>query len=65
MANELILIVEDNAAGQGYQTIEAETGEEGVRLAHERQPAPSDAGAQTPSLRTIGFLGPPPSAGGL
>jgi putative tryptophan/tyrosine transport system substrate-binding protein len=27
--------------------------------------APSDAGAQTPSLRTIGFLGPPPSAGGL
>src|SRR5215470_13631104 len=27
--------------------------------------APSDAGAQTPSVRTIGFLGPPPSAGGL
>jgi putative tryptophan/tyrosine transport system substrate-binding protein len=27
--------------------------------------APSVAGAQMPSLRTIGFLGPPPSAGGL
>ena len=49
MANELILIVEDNPKNlklvrdslqvKGYQTIEAETGEEGVRLAHERQPA--------------------------
>lgn len=49
MANELILIVEDNPKNlklvrdtlpvKGYQTIETETGEEGVRLAHERQPA--------------------------
>ena len=43
MPNELILIVEDNPKNlklvrdtlqvKGYQTIEAETGEEGVRLA--------------------------------
>ena len=49
MANELILIVEDNPKNlklvrdtlqvTGYQTIEAETGEEGLRLAHERHPA--------------------------
>jgi two-component system, cell cycle response regulator DivK len=49
MANELILIVEDNPKSlklvrdtlqvKGYQTIEAETGEEGLRLAHERQHA--------------------------
>lgn len=47
MANELILILEDNPKNlklvrdslqvKGYQT--TETGEEGVRLAHERQPA--------------------------
>jgi len=45
VANELILIVEDNPQSlklvrdilqiKGYQTLEAETGEEGVRLAHE------------------------------
>ncbi len=49
MANELILIVEDNPKNlklmrdtrqvTGYQTIEAESGEDGVRLAHERHPA--------------------------
>jgi len=48
MANELILVVEDNDKNRklvrdvlvfrGYEIIEAETGEEGVRLAHERQP---------------------------
>jgi two-component system, cell cycle response regulator DivK len=48
MANELILIVEDNDKNlklvrdvlqhQGYQTIEAGTGEDGVRLAKERRP---------------------------
>jgi len=48
MANELILIVEDNEKNlklvrdvlqhQGYQTIEAGTGEDGVRLAKERHP---------------------------
>jgi two-component system, cell cycle response regulator DivK len=49
MANELILILEDDPKNlklvrdtlqvTGYQTIEAETGKEGVRLAHERRPA--------------------------
>lgn len=49
MANELILIVEDNLKNlklvrdtlqvKGYRTIEAGTGEEGVRLAREQQPA--------------------------
>ena len=48
MANELILIVEDNAQNlklardllqvHGYRTIEAETGEDGVALATERAP---------------------------
>jgi two-component system cell cycle response regulator DivK len=48
MANELILIVEDNAQNlklardllqvHGYRTIEAETGEDGVALAGERTP---------------------------
>jgi len=48
MAGELILIVEDNDKNRklvrdvltfkGYSTIEAETGEEGVRLARERSP---------------------------
>lgn len=49
MANELILIVEDNDQNlklardllqvHGYRTIEAQTGEEGVALAIERSPA--------------------------
>ena len=49
MANELILIVEDNPKNlklvrdtlqvKGYLTIEAGTGEEGVQLAREQQPA--------------------------
>jgi two-component system cell cycle response regulator DivK len=48
MANELILIVEDNAQNRklardllqvnGYRTIEAETGEDGVALALDRAP---------------------------
>ena len=48
MANELILVVEDNdknrklvrdvLAFKGYEIVEAETGEDGVRLAHERRP---------------------------
>jgi two-component system cell cycle response regulator DivK len=48
MANELVLIVEDNAQNlklardllrvHGYRTIEAETGEDGVALAGERAP---------------------------
>ena len=49
VANELILIVEDNPKNlklvrdtlqvKGYQTIEAGTGEEGVHLAREQHPA--------------------------
>jgi two-component system cell cycle response regulator DivK len=49
MAGELILIVEDNDKNRklvrdvltfkGYATIEAETGEAGVRLAQERRPS--------------------------
>ena len=49
MAGELILIVEDNDKNRklvrdvltfkGYTTIEAETGEAGVRLAQERHPS--------------------------
>jgi two-component system cell cycle response regulator DivK len=49
MANELILIIEDNEKNRrlardvlqfkGYRTIESETAEEGIRLAHEQKPA--------------------------
>jgi len=49
MANELILIVEDNPKNlklvrdvlqvRGYRTIEAGTGEEGIQMAREQQPA--------------------------
>ena len=49
MANELILIVEDNPKNlklvrdtlqvKGYRTIEAGTGEEGVQLARDQHPA--------------------------
>ena len=49
MANELILIVEDNEKNRklvrdvlqfkGYQTIESETAEEGIQLAREKMPA--------------------------
>jgi two-component system cell cycle response regulator DivK len=49
MAGELILIVEDHEKNRklvrdvlqarGYQTVETETGEEGVRVAREKRPA--------------------------
>ena len=49
MANELILVVEDNDKNRklvrdvlmfkGYEIIEAEAGEDGVRLAQERHPS--------------------------
>jgi CheY-like chemotaxis protein len=49
MAGELVLIVEDNEKNRklvrdvltfkGYEVIESETGEEGVRLAQERRPS--------------------------
>src|SRR5215468_11066354 len=66
MANELILIVEDNPKNlklardtlqvKGYQTIEAETGEEGVRLAHERHPALILMDIQLPGINGIEAL---------
>ena len=66
MANELILIVEDNPKNlklvrdtlqvKGYQTLEAETGEEGVRLAHERHPALVLMDIQLPGISGIEAL---------
>ena len=66
MANELILIVEDNPKNlklvrdtlqvKGYQTIETETGEEGVRLAHERQPALILMDIQLPGINGVEAL---------
>jgi CheY-like chemotaxis protein len=66
MANDLILIVEDNLKNlklvrdtlqvKGYQTIDAETGEEGVRLARERQPALILMDIQLPGISGIDAL---------
>ena len=49
MSNELILIIEDNEINRtlvrdvlrfkGYQTLESQTAEEGIRLAREKKPA--------------------------
>ncbi len=67
MAGELILIVEDNERNRklvrdvlqfkGYQTLEAETGEDGVRLARERQPALVLMDIQLPGIDGIAALG--------
>ena len=66
MARELILIVEDNPKNlklvrdilqvTGYQTIEAETGEEGVRMAQERQPALILRDIQLPGISGVEAL---------
>jgi CheY-like chemotaxis protein len=66
MANELILIVEDNPKNlklvrdalqvTGYQTIETETGEEGVRLAHVRRPALILMDIQLPGINGVEAL---------
>jgi two-component system, cell cycle response regulator DivK len=66
VANELILIVEDNPQSlklvrdilqvKGYQTLETETGEEGVRLAHERHPALILMDIQLPGISGIEAL---------
>ena len=66
MANELVLIVEDNPKNlklvrdilqvTGYQTVEAETGEEGVRLARERLPALILMDIQLPGMSGIEAL---------
>jgi two-component system cell cycle response regulator DivK len=67
MANELILIVEDNERNRklvrdvlqfrGYQTIEAETGEDAVQLARERVPALVLMDIQLPGIDGITALG--------
>ena len=67
MANELILIVEDNPKSlklvrdtlqvKGYRTIETETGEEGVRMARERHPALVLMDIQLPGISGIEALG--------
>jgi two-component system cell cycle response regulator DivK len=66
MAGELILIVEDNEKNRrlvrdvlqfkGYQTIETESGEEGVELARTRQPALVLMDIQLPGIDGITAL---------
>ncbi len=67
MANELILIVEDNEKNRklvrdvlqhrGYQTLEAETAEEGIRLAQESRPALILMDIQLPGMNGIEAMG--------
>jgi len=67
MAGELILIVEDNEKSRklvrdvlrfkGYETIEAATGEDGVRLARERSPSLVVMDIQLPGIDGIAALG--------
>ena len=67
MAGELILIVEDNEKNRklerdvlqfhGYRTMEAETGEDGVRLARESMPALILMDIQLPGISGIEALG--------
>jgi len=66
MAGELILIVEDNEKNRklerdvlqfhGYRTVEAETGEDGVRLARESLPALVLMDIQLPGITGIEAL---------
>ena len=66
MAGELILVVEDNEKNRklvrdvltfkGYTVIEAETGEEGVRLAKERSPKLVLMDIQLPGISGIEAL---------
>jgi len=66
MANELILIIEDNEKNRklvrdvlrvkGYKTIEAETAEEGIRLAIEQLPALILMDIQLPGMDGITAL---------
>jgi two-component system, cell cycle response regulator DivK len=66
MANELILIIEDNEKNRklardvlqvkGYQTIESETAEDGLKLAAERSPALILMDIQLPGMDGITAL---------
>jgi two-component system cell cycle response regulator DivK len=66
MAGELILIVEDNEKNRklmrdilqfkGYQTVEAETSEEGIRIAQESRPAVILMDLQLPGMNGIEAL---------
>jgi two-component system cell cycle response regulator DivK len=66
MAGELILIVEDNEKNRklvrdvlqfkGYETIESESAEEGIRLARERVPALVLMDIQLPGMNGIEAL---------
>jgi two-component system cell cycle response regulator DivK len=66
MAGELILVVEDNdknrklvrdvLTAKGYRLIEAETGEDGLRLAHEQRPALVLMDIQLPGIDGIEAL---------
>ena len=63
MANELILLIEDNVANRtlirdvltfkGYQILEAETAEEGIALAREKRPALVLMDFQLPGMNGI------------
>ena len=67
MANELILVVEDNEMSRklvrdvltvkGYTIVEAETGEEGVGLAQERRPSLILMDIRLPGIDGIQALG--------
>jgi CheY-like chemotaxis protein len=66
MANELILIIEDNEKNRklcrdvlqakGYQTVESETAEEGLKLAQEKSPALVLMDIQLPGMDGIAAL---------
>ena len=66
MAGELILVVEDNdknrklvrdvLTAKGYRLVEAETGEDGVRLAGEQRPALVLMDIQLPGINGIEAL---------
>jgi two-component system cell cycle response regulator DivK len=66
MANELVLIIEDNEKNRklcrdvlqakGYQTVESETAEEGLKLALEKSPALILMDIQLPGMDGIAAL---------
>ncbi len=78
MANELILIVEDNERSRrlvrdvlrakGYQTVESETAEDGLRLARQTRPALILMDIQLPGMdgvEALAHLRAHPETGGI